>query len=58
MLRLHAQEAIDEYERRMGELRGEAVVGVQCVHTLAPDVSGVSVLNTVWVSAPMQGCPS
>lgn len=58
MLRLHAQEAVDEYERRMGELRGEAVVGVQCVHTLAPDVSGVSVLNTVWVSAPMQGCPS
>jgi hypothetical protein len=55
MLKLHAQGAIDEYERRMSELRGEAVVGVQCVHTLAPDVNGVLVLSSAWVTAPMQG---
>jgi hypothetical protein len=57
MLKLHAQGAIDEYERRMSESRGEAVVGLQCVHTLAPDVSGALVLNSAWVTAPMQGRP-
>jgi hypothetical protein len=55
MLKMHAQGAIDEYERRMSELRGEAVVGLQCVHTLAPDVNGALVLNSEWVTAPMHG---
>jgi hypothetical protein len=58
MLKMHAQGAIDEYERRMNELRGEAVVGLQCVHTLAPDVDGLLVLDSAWVTAPVQGSSS
>jgi hypothetical protein len=50
-LRLHAQDAIDEYEYRQAQERGETVVGVECVHTLRDDGEGSLTLHTVMVSA-------
>jgi Chromo (CHRromatin Organisation MOdifier) domain len=49
-LRLHAQEAIDEYEYRQAQERGEETVGVQCVHSLKEEANGSLSLLTAVVS--------
>ena len=54
-LRHHAQDAIDEYEYRQAQERGETVVGVECVHTLRDDGEGSLTLHTVVVSAVDSG---
>ena len=46
-LRLHAQEAIDEYEYRQAGDRGEEVVGVQCMHTLKEERGTVALHSVV-----------
>jgi hypothetical protein len=47
-LRLHAQDAIDEYEYRQAQERGEDTVGVQCIHSLKSQEDGsLSLLTTV-----------
>jgi hypothetical protein len=48
-LRLHAQDAIDEYEYRQTIDRGEDVVGVHYLHTLGEE-EGVVTLHTVVIS--------
>jgi len=48
-LRLHAQEAIDEYEYRQAQERGEEVVGVHHMHTMKEEEGGVT-LHSVVVS--------
>jgi hypothetical protein len=50
-LRLHAQDAIDEYEYRQTLDRGEEAVGVHYVHTLASEADGSLSLKTVVVNA-------
>jgi hypothetical protein len=50
-LRLHAQEAIDEYEYRQAQEGGEETVGVQCIHTLKREEDGSLSLQTVVVKA-------
>ena len=47
-LRLHAQDAIDEYEYRQAQEREEDVVGVHCMHTLKEE-EGVVTLHSVVV---------
>jgi hypothetical protein len=54
-LRHHAQDAIDEYEYRQAQERGETVVGVECVHTLKDNGEGSLTLHTVVVSAVDSG---
>ena len=49
-LRLHAQGAIDEYEYRQANERGEDVVGLHYMQTLSPSVDGVT-LRSVAVKA-------
>jgi transposase InsO family protein len=49
-LRLHAQDAIDEYEYRQAEERGEDTVGLQCMHTLKEE-GGVLTLHSVVVGS-------
>jgi RNase H-like domain found in reverse transcriptase/Reverse transcriptase (RNA-dependent DNA polymerase)/Integrase zinc binding domain/Chromo (CHRromatin Organisation MOdifier) domain/gag-polyprotein putative aspartyl protease len=49
-LQLHAQEAIDEYEYRQAQERGEETVGVQCVHSLRSEADGSLFLLTAVVS--------
>jgi hypothetical protein len=49
-LRLHAQDAIDEYEYRQAEEREEAVVGVHYTHTLREEADGSLSLQTAVVS--------
>ena len=46
-LRLHAQDAIDEYEYRQAQERGEDVVGVQCMHTLKEEEGMVTLQSVV-----------
>ena len=43
-LKLHAQDAIDEYEYRQAHERGEEVVAVQYIHTGKKEEGGESVL--------------
>jgi len=47
-LRLHAQDAIDEYEYRQAQERGEEVVGVHYMHTMKEEEGGVT-LHSVMV---------
>jgi len=49
-LRLHAQDAIDEYEYRQAKERGEDTVGVQCMHTLKEE-DGRLALHSVVVGS-------
>ena len=48
-LRLHAQDSIDDYERRQAELRGEDTVGVHYLHTLCDHGGGRVSLHTAAV---------
>ena len=50
-LRLHAQDAIDEYEYRQAQERGEEAVGVQCVHVLERKGDAPVSLSTLVVTA-------
>jgi transposase InsO family protein len=47
-LQLHAQDAIDEYEYRQAQERGEEVVGVHYMHTMKEEEGGVT-LHSVMV---------
>jgi hypothetical protein len=47
-LRLHVQDAIDEYEYRQAQERGEEVVGVHYMHTMKEEEGGVT-LHSVTV---------
>ena len=49
-LRLHAQEAIDEYEYRQAQEREETSVGLHCLHTLKEEADGALCLQTAVVS--------
>lgn len=46
-LRLHAQDAIDEYEYRQACERGEEVVGLQCLHAVRTDELGCLTLQSI-----------
>ena len=46
-LRLHAQDAIDEYEYRQAKERGEEVVGVHYIHTMKEEEGGVTLHSVV-----------
>ena len=48
-LRLHAQDAIDEYEYRQANERGEEVVGLHCVHQLVSEGGGTLTLQSIIV---------
>jgi hypothetical protein len=48
-LRLHAQDAIDEYEYRQANDKGEETVGVKAIHTLQEEQDGSLSLQTVVV---------
>jgi transposase InsO family protein len=46
-LRLHAQDAIDEYEYRQTRDRGEESVGVQCIHTLKEEEGSLTLSSMI-----------
>ena len=49
----HAQEAIDDYERHLADMRGEDTMGVHYLHTVVRDDQGSgTVLQTVVVGDP------
>ena len=54
-LRLHAQDAIDEYEYRQACDRGEEVIGLHCLHSLTTEEEGSLRLQSVLVGGTDAG---